>query len=146
MAHEQIDYVQLLHHHGYRVTPQRLLVLDAVCILEGHATMPRIQAQVYDFDPTISRSTVYRALDILCKTGLITATAMGELGTVYAISGASDHHHLVCCVCGSVSELDPQLMQPLQAHIQALYGFIWRPDHAALRGYCRQCAATQTAK
>ncbi|MBZ0301759.1 MAG: transcriptional repressor, partial [Anaerolineae bacterium] len=71
MTHENSDYIQVLHEKGYRVTPQRLIVLDAVCACQGHATLADIHARVMDMDPTIDRSTIYRALSVLQKVGLI---------------------------------------------------------------------------
>src|SRR3989304_6343052 len=63
MSHQNLDYVRILHNRGYRVTPQRVTILDAVCEGEGHSTLGAIYARARKHDPQIDMSTVYRALD-----------------------------------------------------------------------------------
>lgn len=139
MTHETIDYIQRLHDKGYRVTPQRLIVLDAVCAAAGHATYGDIYLHVKESDPTIDQSTIYRALDVLVDAGLVTVSEIGEAGKVYQIAGEARHHHLVCTSCGTVLTLDESLFTPLIETIQRDYGFTVRADHLALSGLCQQC-------
>lgn len=139
MAHEERDYFQILREQGYRVTPQRLTVLDAVCDIDGHPTISDIYSRVKELDPTIDQSTIYRALDVLCSVGLVVVSEIGDRGKVYKIAGATQHHHLVCAVCGAVLTIDNKMLQPLFEHIRIQYGFEVGTDHLALTGRCRQC-------
>lgn len=139
MTHENKDYVQALRSKGYRVTPQRLIVLDAVCACHGHATLADIQATVYDMDPTIDRSTVYRALDVLEEVGLIVEAEVGDAGKVYRIAGEADHLHLVCLSCGKVLTVDLSDIAPLLEHFSDRYGFEVQIDHLAYKGFCEDC-------
>ena len=100
MTHESKDYIQTLREQGYRVTPQRLIVLDAICDIGGHAEISQIMARVNFLDNTIDKSTVYRAIDVLIEVGLVTLTELDNQVRVYNIAG-SDHHHLVCRTCGN---------------------------------------------
>src|SRR5262249_43943725 len=54
---------------GYRVTPQRQLVLAAVTKLE-HATPEEIWADVQQTASGVNISTIYRALELLEQLGL----------------------------------------------------------------------------
>ena len=97
MTHEEKDYITILRSNGYRVTPQRLIVLDAVCEYTGHATLADIQATVNDMDSTIDRSTIYRALDVLREVGLIVESEIENVGKIYRVAGESDHHQRSSC-------------------------------------------------
>ena len=140
MTHETLDYIAALHAKGYRVTPQRLIVLDAVCELHGHATIAAIQAKVADMDSTIDRSTIYRALAVLLVAGLIVEAEMGAGGKVYSIAGDAGHHHLVCLACGKVLTIDRDELTPLVQHIRETYGFMIQADHQAFHGLCADCS------
>lgn len=139
MTHENKDYVKALHDKGYRVTPQRLIVLDAVCAHQGHATLADIQASVYEMDPTIDRSTIYRALDVLQEVGLIVEAEIGETGKVYRVAGEADHLHLVCVSSGQVMTVSVDDMMPFLQHFRDTYGFDVQSDHLVLKGFCQDC-------
>ncbi len=141
MTHEDKDYIQALRASGYRVTPQRLIVLDAVCAQTGHATLADIQANVIDMDPTIDRSTIYRALDVLCAVGLVVESEIGDEGKVYKIAGVSDHHHLVCQSCGAIITVPHAVLAPLLDTIRTEYAFRVNVDHLTLPGRCAGCQA-----
>jgi len=139
MTHENKDYIKALRDRGYRVTPQRLIVLDAVCAHQGHATLANIQASVYEMDPTIDRSTIYRALDVLQEVGLIVEAEIGETGKVYRVAGEADHLHLVCVSCGQVMTVSVDDMAPFLQHFRDTYGFDIQSDHLVLKGFCQAC-------
>src|ERR687897_723206 len=61
---ETLDWQQLLRDKGYRLTPQRELVLSAVDRL-GHATPDEILAAVREQSSAVNVSTVYRTLELL---------------------------------------------------------------------------------
>lgn len=139
MTHENKDYISALHSRGYRVTLQRLIVLDAVCEQGDHATLADIQATVYDMDPTIDRSTIYRALDVLKEVGLIVESEIGETGKVYSIAGEANHHHLVCLSCGKVITVAGNTIKSLFESFEEEYGFAVQADHLVFNGLCANC-------
>jgi Fur family transcriptional regulator, ferric uptake regulator len=143
MSHENRDYIQILRSHGYRVTPQRLIILDAVCELNGHANIADIQAKVLEMDSSIDRSTIYRALEVWCVVGLVVESEIGDQGKVYKIAGESDHHHLVCQSCGTVITVPNTVLQPLLDTIHTEYGFQINIDHLTLPGLCPNCQAAE---
>lgn len=139
MTHEDKDYIHALRSRGYRVTPQRLIVLDAICAHHGHATLADVQAAVHDMDSTIDRSTIYRALEVLREVGLIVEAEIGDVGKVYRVAGESDHLHLVCIACGKVLTVNRDEVAPLLTHLTAAYGFEVQTDHMILNGLCETC-------
>lgn len=144
MSHHESDYEGLLHQKGYRVTAQRLIVLDAVCEAGGHATFGEIFYRVKQADAAIDQSTVYRALDVWCEVGLVVSAEIGEKGKVYEIAGQSPHHHLVCQQCEAIQRLDNGVMQQLYNTIQYEYGFTVKADHLVISGICSQCQSDRS--
>lgn len=139
MSHEDRDYIEQLRLHGFRVTMQRLIVLDAVCDVGGHATFAAIAVRVKDLDPTISQSTIYRTLDMLVEAELIVSSEMDSAERIYEIAGNTPHHHLVCNGCGEVQRLNHTMVESLFNHIQESKGFQVTTDHLILPGLCAKC-------
>src|SRR6516225_61807 len=84
-----------LRASGYRVTPQRQLVLEAVTRLE-HATPEEIYAEVKQTAVGVNVSTVYRTLELLEQIGLVTHTHLGHGAHRYHLAADAQHIHLVC--------------------------------------------------
>ena len=140
MSHQSIDYVARIHAHGYRMTPQREIVLDAVCEGDGHTNIDEIYQRVQARAPAINRSTVYRTLEFLQRLHLVVAADINGQ-TVYEIAQAQPHHHLVCLQCGAEIEIPHDDLQATIATILDKYGFEVETDHLVLTGYCKQCRA-----
>jgi Fur family ferric uptake transcriptional regulator len=64
------DWQATLRERGYRLTPQRELVLRAVDRL-GHATPDEVLAAVREESQAVNISTVYRTLELLEGLGLV---------------------------------------------------------------------------
>lgn len=119
------------------MTPQRQLVLDAVCEL-GHATPEQICAQVQRTAPAVNITTVYRTLDLLEKLGLVRHTHLGHGAPSYS-QQEHQHVHLVCHVCGTVIETPSDLMNDLADRLRDTAGFELDVTHVALSGRCNDC-------
>ena len=129
-----------LRARGYRLTPQRQLVLEAVARL-GHATPDDIVTAVRRTASGVNISTVYRTLELLEELGLVTHTHLGHGPPTYHAATDDDHVHLVCRVCGRVTETSPGLVDGLVRDLREAEGF--QPDvgHLAIFGTCRDCGA-----
>ena len=132
------DLHETLRAKGYRITPQRQLVLDAVTALE-HGTPDEICAEVQRTAPGVNLSTVYRALELLEELGLVTHAHLGHGAPTYHASGAIDHLHLVCRVCGAVIETDVALAESLVGMLAERHGFETDVAHFAIYGRCQGC-------
>jgi len=128
-----------LRARGYRLTPQRQLVLEAVGAL-GHATPEEIVTEVRRTASGVNISTVYRTLELLEELGLVRHTHLGHGATTYSVAGDDDHVHLVCRACGEVEEAESHLVANAVAALRAERGFQVDIGHFALFGTCRSCA------
>jgi Fur family transcriptional regulator, ferric uptake regulator len=132
-----------LRASGYRVTPQRQLVLEAVTKLD-HATPEEIYAEVKQVAVGVNVSTVYRTLELLEQIGLVTHTHLGHGAHRYHLATKGQHIHLVCRVCGAITELEPVAVGSLVASLEAEYGFETDVGHLTVFGTCVQCRREKT--
>lgn len=124
---------------GQRVTPQRLAILRA--LEQGqHLSAEEVFAAVGAHLPAVTRSTVYRTLEAFRDAGIVSETDLGQGVRKFEVLGASRHHHLICHVCGTMTELDDALVQPLRAEIAVRYRFAAPIEHLALFGSCAACS------
>ncbi|MFL6287567.1 MAG: Fur family transcriptional regulator [Actinomycetes bacterium] len=132
------DWRAELRARGYRLTPQRQLVLDAVRTL-GHSTPEEIAAKVQAESGAVNLSTVYRTLDLLEELGLVTHTHLGHGAPTYHPADESDHVHLVCTACGGVESVPADVIRPLAGRLRERVGFEVNVAHIAMHGRCAAC-------
>ena len=136
------DFAAHLHAQGYRLTPQRRMILQAVRQAADHVTPDEVYAAVHRQNPAVSRATIYRTLDFLCEVRLIHALYWGGQ-MYYEIAANQPHHHLVCRACGGMFECEPALLQILFEAVEKKHRFTIDMDHMALFGVCQHCRGTQ---
>lgn len=144
MACEEV-FVQKLRERGFRLTPQREMVLSAMHDIEGLATADEIYTRVQGQSSAVDISTVYRTLELLQEFQLVACVDAGDGQRRYELLGVHGPHlHLVCQACGQVTGIDLQEGQPLARQLQDRYGFVTDLDHLSISGLCRTCADLAT--
>jgi Fur family ferric uptake transcriptional regulator len=128
-----------------RVTPQRLLVLEALAMHGGHMTAEEVMRWAAPRSSGLNLATVYRTLELLVSLGMVAQTDLGGEATAFELVGGAPHHHLVCERCGAVIEMDDGLFQSLRSDVLRRYGFDARSRHIALFGLCRDCQSAAMA-
>ena len=134
------DWKHTLRNRGYRITPQRQLVFEAVVALE-HSTPEELLARVQKTASGVNLSTVYRTLEVLEEVGLVTHTHLGHGASTYHAAAASQHLHLVCRSCGSVTEAEVALADEFVGSLERVHGFDTDVHHFAIYGLCADCRA-----
>ena len=134
------DIVRKLSENGYRLTPQRVMIISAIENSDGHISAEEIYAQVIAKYPQVNISTVYRTLELLKQLGLVTKTDFGEGRVRYHPAGKGHHHHLVCTGCGAVIDLDESLLSSLESTLLSEYKFSADLKHLAIFGRCARCS------
>lgn len=134
----------LCRERGVRLTDQRRIVLQLLCVsdkpLSAYEILDRMRGDVKNPAPP----TVYRALDFLLEQGLV-----HKLESLHAFVGCAhpDHPHasqfLICDDCGDVAEVeDPSVAKSLKAAGKAI-GFRSKRPVVEVLGTCAQCSAKQ---
>ena len=134
-----MDMSSRLSERGYRLTPQRLMVVQAVEEADSHISAEEIYLQIRAIYPHMNISTVYRTLELLGELGLVTETDMGDGRVRYHSIGKGHHHHLVCQKCGATIDVEESTLSPLWDEIGQRYHFEVDMKHLALFGLCSKC-------
>lgn len=139
MTHDSLRWEDVLWSAGHRVTRQRSLILDAVCVGAGHTSLGEIYARVQKADRSIDRSTVYRALRLFVDLGLVVVANTGDDETYYEVAKLEPHHHLVCRICRTEWEIDDAALRAMFHEVSQRHGFHVETDHLVLFGLCESC-------
>lgn len=124
---------------GYRMTPQRQLILETVYRSRGHLTADEVLAAVRRRFPGVNLSTVYRNLEVLEDLGLVCHAHLGHTPGMYHPIERTEHQHLVCRRCGGIEEIGVEPLAPVAEAVRREKGFHIDLTHFALFGTCRHC-------
>jgi Fur family ferric uptake transcriptional regulator len=128
-----------LRERGWRVTPQRRAVIDA---LEGehvHLTADEIHRRARAARPDVSLATVYNALNEMMAMGEVAEVRYAAGPARYDPNAATAHHHLMCTRCGALVDVAAGdiAVDPLPADERR--GFDVLDVHVLFRGTCASC-------
>ena len=129
-------HTQTLRSRGYRMTPQRLAILQALHS-GGHLSPGQVYERIRLTGMT--ETTVYRTLEFLAGNGVVNPTQIGGGHLTYELAG-QDHHHLVCRVCGAQVDLAPDSFQAAISQIEQQTGYQIDAGHLTFFGLCPDCA------
>lgn len=133
----------ILKGKGYKNTPQREIILNAIEKQSGkHLSIEEIYDIVKKSNPEIGLATVYRTLLLFDNMGLVQKIDLDDGFSRYELNRHSNdhkHHHLICTQCGSISEVEEDLLESLEQQILKGQGFIVKDHRVKLYGICSNC-------
>jgi Fur family ferric uptake transcriptional regulator len=139
MHHKVDSSNETLRQRGYRLTPQRYMILSVIQEANGHLSLDEIAEQVQKRNPRVSLSTIYRTLDLLRELGLVRENHLPGEQSHYEVVEGQAHHHLVCRRCRTTIHLDETLLGNLHEQLQAQYHFHNLTLDLVVAGYCEAC-------
>jgi len=129
--------VEKLEGVGYRVTPSRRAVVDAI----ANCPVPFTVEEICSVVPEVGRATVFRTMKLLHELDVVCRVPLEDGSVRYAVSRSGHHHHLVCRSCGKVAEFsDPGLDRLIGERARDLR-FALEGHSLELYGLCDDCAA-----
>lgn len=132
-----------LKQKGYKLTPQRRAIVDTIIAGKGsHLTAEEIYDEVKKLCPEIGLATVYRTIILLEEIGLIYKLDLNDGCSRYELANKDEvhrHHHLVCNKCGSVIEVQDDLLENLETEIEKKYNFKIKDHSVKFFGLCSEC-------
>jgi Fur family ferric uptake transcriptional regulator len=138
MSHHQ-QIIEALQQIGYRLTPQRMMIVEAIAYSDGHVSAEEIYERVRSAYPYLDISTVYRTLDLLKTLHLVSETDMGSGHGQYELLSKGLHHHLICTECGRILDAENSFLDPLRQAVGEEYDFHAEIEHLAIFGICADC-------
>lgn len=132
-----------IHRAGSRVTPQRVLVAEALARAGRQVTAQALWEQLRDGRSRVGRATVFRTLEALVEAGVARRLEMGNHVYGYVACQPEHHHHLACTGCGQVVEIPATYVEPMARQISADLGFLVDDATLDLYGRCAACLAAK---
>jgi Fur family ferric uptake transcriptional regulator len=130
-----------LRESGLRVTASRLAVLSAVG--DGdHLTADQVASAVRGRVGTISTQAVYDVLGALTRAGLTRRIEPAGSPARFETRVGDNHHHVVCRVCGAVSDVDCVVGEPPCVLPTEPGGYVIDEAEVTFWGLCPTCQTT----
>ena len=133
-----------LRQQGYRITPQREMIIEVIAHSGRHMTAEDIFDELQVHTRAINLATVYRTLDLLVEGGFTSRNDIGSGKVVYSTMRHGPHIHLVCRHCSQVIDADYHLIAPVGEQLQEQYGFNADLQHISIFGVCAACQPPTT--
>jgi Fur family ferric uptake transcriptional regulator len=128
-----------LRQRGFRITPQREMIVEIIAHSNTHLTAEQIYAQVSQRTHAVNLATVYRTLELLVETGAVSRVDLGQGQVSYAAHHHGSHIHLVCRCCGAVIDASQGLLETLHEQLLDKYQFAADLQHISIPGVCAGC-------
>ncbi len=140
-------FLEQLHHLGYRLTPQREMVLLILHEIGHPAAAEEIHALVAKKSSSVELSTVYRTLDLLNSMSLVSVIDKGDKQRFYElVENFAPHLHLACRSCGKIISVELDAIQSFLDSIQARFDFTADLGSITLQGLCEDCKAVALSR
>ncbi len=128
----------ILKSKKLKVTPQRLAIYKVLFDTTSHPTAEDIYNALKQLLPTMSLATVYKTLDALKKADLATELNVGDDSSRYD-STIESHPHMVCFICGKVTDLHTNSLCEFKKQIQKETDFEIVSEKVYFYGTCKDC-------
>jgi len=122
------------------MTSQREAIIHVLHHAGTHLSPGEIYKQARLELPGLTEPTVYRTLHFLAKHGFVRPSTSGSRHLTYQIAG-SDHHHVVCRICGSEVEVNHQVLENLYRKLESNSGYMRIDSHVTFFGVCPECVS-----
>ena len=130
-----------LRDQGERITVARRTVLETLLAEpDSHLSADELAQRIQRTQPSIHLSTVYRTVEFLTDTGILTEVRVGHGPSSYHFA-TDAHHHAVCDRCGTEVALPADLFEAVTTRLRDEHGFESDPHHLTITGLCADCAA-----
>lgn len=145
MPHDLLSpRAQRLRDAGHKLTGARLTVLTALEQHGAHITSAELLDKVNTMDASIGRASVFRALDLFTRLGIVRPTYIGTSQTpTYVLMPGGHHHHVVCTECNRVIEFDDCTLGALETELERRLNVRLSGHLLEFYGLCADCQGAQ---
>lgn len=136
--------LRTLRQGGYKLTPQRRAVVDALSTSASRLTPAQVHACVSRIAPEVGLVTVYRTLRILVDLDVVCEISVDGRQPTYLLSRPKEHHHhIVCTSCGRVVDFTSDAIEKLGRRLAAETGYSVQGHVLEFSGTCPGCREAQ---
>ena len=139
-----IEYAtRTLADAGYRASAPREEVIETIAELGCSVTAREIADLLRERGSGVGLASIYRALDLLDRLGLVQRFEVGEGVGRYepALPDGDHHHHLVCDSCGTVEAFADEPLERAIGAVAERTPFAIAAHDVTLHGECPSCSS-----
>lgn len=130
---------QKLRNRGFRLTPQRLQVVQILISSEYHPSAEELYQRVRETFPSTSLATIYKTLQVLKDLNEVIELTFADGGSRYDGHKPYPHPHVICVSCGEILDMDPEPMKALAQQISTHTGYTIETHRQDYFGLCLTC-------
>lgn len=131
------ELVSSLREEGFRITPQRVSIVEYLLKTEDHPSAEHIHKVIQKKYPMVSLSTVYKTLDLLKQKKLVNEIEVE--GETRFDAHTDAHINLVCMNCGKIEDVDEDTLKDIQIKAAKKSKYLILKGNFELFGYCSNC-------
>ena len=128
-----------LREQGFRITPQRLAILEILSVSDGHPNVEQIYEQVIKDFPTTSLATIYKTINVLKSLGEVLELGFADMGARYDGARPCPHPHAICTKCGRIKDPENIVTDDLSLRISEETGYKITRHQLDFFGICPDC-------
>lgn len=132
-----MEIAEVLRKNGYKVTPQRLAVYEAINHNPTHPNAEAIYKILQPNYPSMSLATVYKTMEIFAKIGVVQVLQCAEDAHRYDYN-TTPHAHIRCEKCNYVIDIDMD-QEELRQQAAEQSGFVVNGVSISFVGICLEC-------
>ena len=133
-----MDIAQILRSEGFKVTPQRIAIYDALRGCHNHPTAEMIYHRLRPMHPSMSLATVYNNIKVLIDEGVVSEIKVRNDTTTYFDFMGHDHLNVVCEKCGRIADVDIEVPD-LREEAASQSGYQITKTQMTVYGICPDC-------
>lgn len=134
------EFRELCRAHGLALTHQRQVIYETLIAMPGHPSPEEVFDRVRKKIPAISLATVYKTIHTFVDSGILREVSPHH-GSLRVDDNFDPHHHLVCTICKSITDVEESAFEPLRFKQRFPQGFRFERFAVDVLGVCPQCAA-----
>ncbi|MCD6173780.1 MAG: transcriptional repressor [Sulfurimonas sp.] len=143
IEYEQLlnDFKALLKENSLKFTIQREVILETLYNSDEHLTPESLHHLIQENFPDLKTgiATVYRTLALLEESNMVTSLSFGAQGKKYELGAKEHHDHMICTVCGNITEFVDEEIENRQHAIADSLGFKMSDHSMQIYGICKNC-------
>ena len=131
--------IDKLRERNYRITPQRLAILNILALSDGHPSAERVYDQIKEEFPTTSLATVYKTIATLKEMNEVLELGFADDSNRYDGNKPYPHTHLVCVKCRDIIDPEVEDLEILPRQIAQRAVFQLVGHRFDIYGVCPRC-------
>ena len=121
-----------------KYSKHRESILMLLKSINSHPTAEWLYTELKKNNQNISVATVYRNLNLLCKSGDIVKVDVGDVVDHYD-AVTCEHCHFVCRNCGGISDIIVPISQQINDEAQKYNNVLIEKNSLMFYGLCGKC-------